>query len=70
MHQAPRGLHHQGHDGGPGGRGIGLATVNAALKAGYSVRALSRFASTIRLHNPSPHLILRGTRLFSAATRF
>ena len=30
-------------------RGIGLATVNAALKAGYSVRALSRSASTIRL---------------------
>ena len=33
-------------------RGIGLATVDAALKAGYSVRALSRSASTIRLHNP------------------
>ena len=83
-------------------RGIGLATVDAALKAGYSVRALSRSASTIRLHNPklektdgdavdrdtieralvgvdtviqtlgvtpAPQVILRGTRLFSAATR-
>ena len=83
-------------------RGIGLATVDAALKAGYSVRALSRSTSTIRLHNPklekmdgdaidrdtieralvgvdtviqtlgvtpAPELILRGTRLFSAATR-
>ena len=34
------------------GRGVGLATVHAALKAGYSVRALSRSASAIRLHNP------------------
>ena len=33
-------------------RGIGLATVNAALKAGYSVRALSRSASAIRLQDP------------------
>ena len=33
-------------------RGIGLATVNAALKAGYSVRALSRSASAIRFHAP------------------
>ena len=33
-------------------RGIGLATVNAALKAGYSVHALSRSASAIRFHNP------------------
>jgi putative NADH-flavin reductase len=83
-------------------RGIGLATVNAALKAGYSVRALSRSATAIRFHDPrldklngdaldrdaieralvdvdtviqtlgvtpAPELILRGTRLFSAATR-
>ena len=33
-------------------KGIGLATVNVALKAGYSVRALSRSASAIRLHDP------------------
>ena len=33
-------------------RGIGLATVNAALKAGHSVRALSRSATAIRLHDP------------------
>ena len=33
-------------------RGIGLATVSAALKAGYSVRALSRSASAIRFHDP------------------
>ena len=33
-------------------RGIGLATVNAALKAGYSVRALSRSASAIHFHDP------------------
>jgi putative NADH-flavin reductase len=32
--------------------GIGLAAVNAALKAGYSVRALSRSASAIRFHDP------------------
>jgi putative NADH-flavin reductase len=83
-------------------RGIGLATVNAALKAGHSVRALSRSATAIRFHDPrleklkgdaldrdtieralvgvdaviqtlgvtpAPELILRGTRLFSAATR-
>lgn len=83
-------------------RGIGLATVSAALKAGYSVRALSRSASAIRLDDPrleklngdavdrdtieralvgidtviqtlgvkpAPELILRGTRLFSDATR-
>ena len=83
-------------------RGIGLATVNAALKAGHSVRALSRSATAIRLHDPrleklngdaldpntieraiagvdaaiqtlgvtrAPELILRSTRLFSAATR-
>ena len=34
-------------------RGIGLATVNAALKAGHSVRALSRSASAIRFHDPN-----------------
>ena len=28
-------------------RGIGLATVNAALKAGHSVRALSRSATDV-----------------------
>jgi putative NADH-flavin reductase len=33
-------------------KGIGLATVNAALKASHSVRALSRSASSIRLHHP------------------
>ena len=33
-------------------RGIGLATVNAALKAGHSVRALSRLSTAIRLHDP------------------
>ena len=32
-------------------RGIGLATVHRALEAGHSVRALSRSASAIRLHN-------------------
>ncbi len=83
-------------------RGIGLATANAALKTGHSVRALSRSATAIRFHDPrleklngdaldpntieraiagvdaviqtlgvtpTPELILRGTRLFSAATR-
>jgi putative NADH-flavin reductase len=83
-------------------KGIGLATVSAALKTGYSVRALSRSASAIRLYDPrleklngdaldpdtieralvgvdtviqtlgvtpAPELILRGTRLFSDATR-
>ena len=34
-------------------RGIGLATVSAALKAGRSVRALSRSASAIRVHDPN-----------------
>jgi NAD(P)-dependent dehydrogenase (short-subunit alcohol dehydrogenase family) len=29
-------------------KGIGVATVNAALKASHSVRALSRSASSIR----------------------
>jgi putative NADH-flavin reductase len=33
-------------------RGIGLKTVRLALKAGHSVRALSRSATTIRLHDP------------------
>ena len=33
-------------------RGIGLETVKLALKAGHSVRALSRSATTIRLHDP------------------
>ena len=33
-------------------RGIGLATVSAALKVGYSVRALSRSASAIGFHDP------------------
>jgi uncharacterized protein YbjT (DUF2867 family) len=32
-------------------RGIGLETVKLALKAGHSVRALSRSATAIRLHN-------------------
>ncbi|MEJ2374413.1 MAG: NAD(P)H-binding protein [Pseudolabrys sp.] len=32
-------------------RGIGLETVKLALKAGYSVRALSRSATAIRLHD-------------------
>lgn len=32
-------------------RGIGLETVKRALKAGHSVRALSRTATAIRLHN-------------------
>ena len=30
-------------------KGIGLATVQAALKAGYSVRALARSATAIRV---------------------
>jgi NAD(P)-dependent dehydrogenase (short-subunit alcohol dehydrogenase family) len=33
-------------------KGIGLATVHCALEAGHSVRALSRAASAIRLHDP------------------
>jgi putative NADH-flavin reductase len=33
-------------------QGIGLETVRLALKAGHSVRALSRSASAIRLHDP------------------
>ena len=33
-------------------RGIGLKTVRLALKAGHSVRALSRSATTIWLHDP------------------
>ena len=33
-------------------RGIGLETVKLALKAGHSVRALSRSATAIRLHDP------------------
>jgi len=33
-------------------KGIGLATVQAALKAGYSVRALARSATTIRVDHP------------------
>jgi putative NADH-flavin reductase len=33
-------------------RGIGLETVKLALEAGHSVRALSRSATTIRLHDP------------------
>jgi len=33
-------------------RGIGLATVNAALEAGYSVRALSRSAGAIHFYAP------------------
>jgi putative NADH-flavin reductase len=33
-------------------RGIGLATVNAALKAGHSVRPLSRSATAVRFHDP------------------
>jgi putative NADH-flavin reductase len=33
-------------------RGIGLETVKLALKAGHSVRALARLATSIRLHDP------------------
>jgi putative NADH-flavin reductase len=33
-------------------KGIGLETVRLALKAGYSVRALSRSTTAIRLHDP------------------
>jgi putative NADH-flavin reductase len=33
-------------------RGIGFETVRLALKAGHSVRALARSATTIRLHDP------------------
>ena len=33
-------------------KGIGLETVKLALKAGHSVRALSRSATAIRLHDP------------------
>ena len=33
-------------------KGIGLATVQAALKAGHSVRALARSATTIRVDHP------------------
>jgi NAD(P)H-binding len=33
-------------------KGIGLETVRLALKAGHSVRALSRSAIAIRLHDP------------------
>ncbi|MGA7428370.1 MAG: SDR family NAD(P)-dependent oxidoreductase [Rhodoplanes sp.] len=33
-------------------RGIGLATVKRALKAGHSVRAMSRSATAIRLRDP------------------
>jgi uncharacterized protein YbjT (DUF2867 family) len=33
-------------------KGIGLATVQAALKAGHSVRALARFATGIRVDHP------------------
>jgi putative NADH-flavin reductase len=33
-------------------KGIGLETVKLALTAGYSVRALSRSATAIRLHEP------------------
>jgi uncharacterized protein YbjT (DUF2867 family) len=33
-------------------RGIGLATVKRSLKAGHSVRAMSRSATAIRLHDP------------------
>ena len=33
-------------------RGIGLETVNAALKAGHSVRALARSARRIRVDHP------------------
>jgi putative NADH-flavin reductase len=33
-------------------RGIGLETVKLALKAGYSVRAMARSASAIRLRDP------------------
>ena len=35
-----------------GSRGIGLETVKLALKAGYSVRAMARSASAIRLRDP------------------
>jgi putative NADH-flavin reductase len=34
-------------------RGIGLETVKAALKAGYSVRALARSARRIRVDHPN-----------------
>ena len=34
-------------------KGIGLATVQAALRAGYSVRALARTATAIRIDHPS-----------------
>jgi NAD(P)-dependent dehydrogenase (short-subunit alcohol dehydrogenase family) len=33
-------------------KGIGLETVKLTLKAGRSVRALSRSATAIRLHDP------------------
>jgi NAD(P)-dependent dehydrogenase (short-subunit alcohol dehydrogenase family) len=33
-------------------RGIGLETVRLALKAGHSVRALARSATSIHLHDP------------------
>jgi putative NADH-flavin reductase len=33
-------------------RGIGLETVRLSLKAGHSVRALARSATSIRLHDP------------------
>ena len=33
-------------------KGIGLETVKLALKAGHSVRALSRSVTAIRLHDP------------------
>src|SRR5207342_1723586 len=33
-------------------RGIGLATVKRALKAGHTVRAMSRSATTIRMDDP------------------
>ena len=33
-------------------KGIGLETVRLALKAGHSVRALSRSATAIRLDDP------------------
>jgi NADPH:quinone reductase-like Zn-dependent oxidoreductase len=33
-------------------KGIGLETVKLALRAGHSVRALSRSATAIRLHDP------------------
>ena len=34
-------------------KGIGLETVRLALKAGHSVRALSRSATAIRLDDPN-----------------